>query len=152
MYSLLLTFHSYFRWVVLIAGVLAAGYAWIGLMRRSAWLPHGRKLGLAYLASADLQLVVGLLLYAVFSPFARLAFANFGAAMKDANLRFFAVEHALTQLLAVVLLHVGNLRVKRAPNDALRYRRFALYATLALVLMLVGTPWPMLDVGRPLFR
>ena len=152
MYSLLLTFHSYWRWVVLVAGVVATGHAWLGLIRGFAWLPRGRKLGLAFLVSVDVQLIVGLLLYAVFSPFARIAFSNFGAAMKDANLRFWTVEHALTQLLAVALLHVGNVRVKKAPSDALRYRRFAVYASAALVLMLIAIPWPMLDIGRPLFR
>ena len=151
MYSLLLTVHSYWRWVVLVAGLLAVGQAWLGLIRL-AWLPRGRKLSVAFVASADLQLIVGLLLYAVFSPFTRIAFANFGAAMRDSNLRFWAVEHSVTQLLAVALLHVGNVRVKRAPSDALRYRRLAVYATAALVLMVVAIPWPMLDVGRPLFR
>jgi hypothetical protein len=152
MYSLLLTVHSYWRWVVLITGVLAVGYAWIGLVRGKEWMPRGRRLSLAFLAAADLQLIVGLTLYAVFSPFARIAFANFGAAMKDANLRFWTVEHSVTQLLAVALLHVGNVRAKKAPSDALRYRRFAIYATIALLLMLIAIPWPWLDIGRPLFR
>jgi len=152
MYTLLLTVHSYWRWVVLVAGLLATANAWVGLIRGSAWQPIGRRLGIAYLASADLQLIMGLTLYAVFSPYPRIAFGNFGAAMRDANVRFWTVEHAITQLVAIVILHIGNVRVKRAPSDALRHRRFALYATIALVLMLLAIPWPMLDVGRPLFR
>ena len=152
MYALFLYIHSYWRWVVLLSGLLAVAHSWLGLIRGWPWLPRGRRFSIAFVASTDLQLILGLTLFAVFSPFARIAFSNFGAAMRDPMLRFFTVEHTITQLVAIALLHVGNARAKRADSDKLRYRRFAVYATIALILMLIAIPWPMLDIGRPLFR
>jgi hypothetical protein len=98
------------------------------------------------------QLLVGLVLYALLSPFARAFFAAPALAMKDPVLRFFGVEHTVTMLIAVVVLHVGRSRSKRAPTPRLRHRRAWTLTLAALLLMLIAVPWPFLDVGRPLLR
>ena len=102
---------------------------------------------------ADLQLVLGLLLYFVWSPFTSQARADFGAAMKDPTLRFWAVEHASAMLLAVACVHIGKVLVKRADgNEASECRRMVLWFGLALALILLVSPWPFSTIVRPLLR
>jgi hypothetical protein len=71
--------------------------------------------------------------------------------MKDAQLRFFSVEHFATMLIAVAVAHVGRVRSKRR-EGRLRYRSTVITQTLWLVLTLIAIPWPGLDVARPIFR
>jgi hypothetical protein len=152
MYTPLLTLHSWVRWLALAAAVAAVLLGWSGWLGRKPFGAGARKALLAFVVSMDLQLVLGLVLYVSASPIAEAARANMGQAMKDPHLRFWGVEHITTMFLAVVALHVGNVLVRRAPDDRARWKRLALTATIALVLVLVAIPWPGRVVGRPLFR
>jgi len=152
MYNAVLFLHSWIRWVVLVAGVLAIVRAFRGAGSGATFGPSDRRAGVIFVASMDLQFLLGLLLYGVLSPITSAAFQNFGAAMKDSVLRFFAVEHTMLALAAVVLAHIGSARAKRAPSDRARFRAMAIFFTIALVLLLVAIPWPGRTMGRPLFR
>lgn len=152
MYSLVIVLHSLLRWAVLILGLAAFGRALAGVSGRRAWEPGGARVGLLFMISVDVQFLLGVLLYGWLSPFTKTAFANFGAAMRDRYLRFWAVEHALMMVLAMVMVHVGRVAARRATTDLARHRRAALWFGVALLLMVVATPWPFLPYGRPLFR
>ncbi len=76
-----------------------------------------------------------------------------GAAMKNASVRFFTVEHALMMIIAWLLVHIGRSSVKRADTDAAKHRRMLLYFGIALLLILAAIPWPFrTEIARPLFR
>lgn len=152
MYSSVLWLHSYWRWVVLLTGVTALARAAAGLASGWPWTPRARAAQAAFVGSLDLQLLLGLVLYLFLSPFTRSAFANLGAAMTNPHTRFWAVEHAPVQLLAVALAHVGSVRTKRAASDKQRHRRATLYFALVLALIAAAIPWPGLDIARPLLR
>jgi hypothetical protein len=152
MYPGVLWLHSYWRWVVVLAGAIAFVRSGAGWALGWPWTPRARATLLAFVGSLDLQLLLGLLLYLFLSPFTLSAFADLGAAMKNPHTRFWAIEHAPVQLLAVVFAHVGSLRVKRAASDRDRHRRAAGFLGIALVLIAAAIPWPGLDIARPLFR
>ena len=89
----------------------------------------------------DLQLLVGLILYVFVSPITRVAFQDFGAAMKNADLRFYAVEHILLMLVALVLVHIGRARTKKEMPGWKRHRNAAFFYTISLVIILIAIPW-----------
>jgi hypothetical protein len=93
---------------------------------------------------------VGLLLYFVYSPFTAAAMQDFGAAMRDPGLRFWAVEHTFGMALAIVLAHVGRVRVRKA-DASRKHRLAAIFFGLALIAILVSIPWPGTANGRPLW-
>jgi hypothetical protein len=93
------------------------------------------------------NVLLGLILYLFLSPFVRRAFADFGAAMGDNELRFFAVEHIFGMILALVLAHVGRVLSKKATESVKKYRAAALWFALSLVAVLVMIPW-----DRPFWR
>jgi len=146
MYVTFLGLHNLMRWIVLGIGVWAVVRAYMGWARKSAWTPADRRAGLFLTIAFDLQLLFGLLLYFVFSPLTRAALADFAGAMGSADLRFFALDHALAMLAAVILAHVGSALSRRATDDAARHKRAAIFYTLSLAAVLLAVPW-----SRPLF-
>lgn len=147
MYMTILAFHNILRWVVLLGGLLAVGKAVAGWLGKKEWTPVDSQFGLIFTIGMDTQLLLGLLLYFVLSPITTHAFTDFGAAMADSEVRFFAVEHIAVMLVAVVLAHVGRARTKKMADAVGKHRVAAIFFTLALLAVLAGTPWM-----RPLFR
>ena len=147
MYQALLVLHSLLRWVVLILGLLAVARALGG--RGRGWTSGDEGVGKWYVISLDVQMLIGLILYAFLSPVTQAAFANLGAAMKESALRFFAVEHLALGIIAVAFAHVGRVRIRRASTDQARFRAAALFYTLSLLAILLAIPWPFRAAGRP---
>jgi hypothetical protein len=148
MYSAVLLLHSWVRWLVLLAGIVAllraigGGKAWTGADDRAT---------LIFTIAIDVQLLLGLLLYVFLSPTISLAFQNMKAAMATTAIRFFVVEHAVGMVLAVAAAHVGRVRVRKAAPDAKRVTA-AIFTAVALLLIVLAMPWPGLPYGRPLLR
>lgn len=147
MYLFLLSLHNILRWVVVLAGVVAIVRAFIGLSGKRPFTALDNRLSLAFTISLDVQVLLGLLLYGVFSPLTTGAFTNFGAAMGDSDLRFWLVEHISVMIVALALAHIGRSRAKKAATDSAKYKQIAIFFTLAFLAILVATPW-----FRPLFR
>ncbi|MEI8259627.1 MAG: hypothetical protein WCJ30_28510, partial [Deltaproteobacteria bacterium] len=90
----MLLIHSIARWIVIALGLVACGRAMAGWLGKRDWTPADNRAGLVFMVSIDLQILIGVVLYFAFSPLANIALQNFGAAMRDSTLRFYAVEHA----------------------------------------------------------
>src|SRR5260221_12131469 len=119
MYSTVLVIHSWLRWVALVGGVgtLAA------LFKGDAAAARAERWSLLLLIALDVQMLLGLLLYFVLSPFTTEALKNFGAAMQNPAARFFAVDHIVTMFGAVILVHVGRVLGRKAASaDSKRLR------------------------------
>jgi hypothetical protein len=141
MYTTFLVIHAVLRWIVLVAAVVAAGKGLVGWFGKQKWSKLDDRLGLILTIAIDGQLVVGLVLYVFLSPLTAAAFRDFGAAMRDSTLRFFAVEHFLLMVVAVVLAHMGRSLSKKASGDAAKFQRAGIFFALTLIAILAGTPW-----------
>jgi len=151
MSAVALTLHSWVRWLVILTGLVAFGRAAAGASGRKPWRPSDDRAGFWFVMALDIQLLLGLLLYLFFSPVTHVAFADFGAAMKNSALRFWAVEHVAGMIVGVALAHVGRVRTRK--TDSLRRHRVAaIFFGLALVAILASIPWPGTPNGRPLLR
>ncbi len=147
MYSVILALHNVLRWLVILTGVVALVRCYRGVFTGAAWTPRERTSLSAYANTLGLQLLLGLLLLVWLSPITRTAFSDMGAAMRNGELRLFAVEHPVSMILAMVLAHVAVARARKAATDAARFRIAAILVTLSLVLVFAMTPW----WARPLF-
>ena len=148
-YLATLTLHSWFRWLVIVLGLLAFLRAIRG--KGSAWTAADDRAGFWFVMLLDLQVLIGLVLYAWLSPITHAAVRDFGAAMKSTSLRFWAVEHGFGMLIAVVLAHVGRVRIRKA-DVSRRHTLAAIFFGLALVAILASIPWPGTPNARPLLR
>lgn len=152
MYDAFLIIHSWLRWVVLALALVATVTAFSGWLGKREWTPGQKRIDTFLIISADVQLLVGMVLYVFLSPVTHAAFSHFGDAMKDTQLRFFAMEHVGLMVLAIIGFHVGHALSKKAELDIAKYKRAAISFGIAVVLLVVGIPWPGLAVGRPLLR
>jgi hypothetical protein len=150
MYTTVLTIHSWVRWLALIAAVGATFAAVRGKVQGTDSLAD--RWGLFAMMAVDIQMLLGLILYLVVSPNMQEIRAHFGEAMKNAQLRFWAVEHISAMFAALVLVHVGRVLARKARTPVAKRTRLLICFGLATVLMILGTPWPGMPAGRPLFR
>lgn len=140
-YTGLLHLHDTLRWLILLAALVTLLKYFIGWFGQKNWGKSDNILGAVFTGMIDLQLLTGLLLYAVYSPVTKAAFQDFGAAMKNADLRFYAVEHFTLMLIAVILIHIGRVKTKRAVGSKAKFGTALLFFGIGYVLILAGIPW-----------
>lgn len=144
MYPTVLGLHNLVRWLVLLAGLWAVIVTWRGWLARGTWTANESRATKAFVGALDLQFTLGLVLYFI-SPLTRAAFSDMGAAMRDAPVRYFVVEHVFVMVLAVTVAHVGAAKVKKAGTDAERFQRAAVWLGIAFAAVAGFVPW-----ARPL--
>ncbi|MFM2032874.1 MAG: hypothetical protein RLZZ297_1639, partial [Chloroflexota bacterium] len=153
-YGILLILHSWTRWAVLVTAVMAIVPAILGWLNGAHWDDKKSMWSSWFVNTTSIQLVLGLILYgggisAVMSK----AFSNFGGAMKDGVLRFWAVEHIMMMVIAVALTHIGAARIKKAASDIGKHRVAVIFFGIALLIIISSIPWPSTGADpRPLFR
>lgn len=138
MHTILNAIHSYNRYLILAALAAVLFLSWKGWMSKSAYGKADNAAGAALLGFCHLQLLVGLIQYAFTSAYTQAAFADFGAAMKDGWMRYFAVEHLTGMLIAITLIQLGRTFSKRKSDDTGKHKTVAIYTTIA-TLLIVGT-------------
>lgn len=151
-YEMFLGIHNVLRWVLLLSGFMALLLAVKGMSTKSLYGKTENRWRLVFTIMNHSQLLIGLLLYFVFSPITKSALSNMGAAMKDASLRFWAVEHFTTMLIAVILVTIGGSKVKKAASDASKHKLTLIFFGIAMLLILSMIPWPFGANPRPWFR
>lgn len=124
--------HSYLRWLVVLLMLYALFRAVWRWAQDQPWTKADRQAGLFFTISLDLQLTLGLLLYAL---------SGFAASMR------FVGEHIITMTLAVVFGHLGSSLPKQVEEDRRKHRRAAVWFALSVLLVIFSIPW-----SRPLFR
>ncbi|GAC1351417.1 MAG: hypothetical protein NVS3B20_04420 [Polyangiales bacterium] len=148
-----LTLHSLARWLVVASGLLTLALAVTGWVGRRGWSKRDETLSIVWVSLVDLQTLIGLLLYFVWSPFRAMIFDHFKDAMKIPVARFFGMEHGFAMLVALVVAHVGRVRSKKyETSDYRRHRVMAIASGIYLLIVLAMMPWPWLEYGRPLVR
>jgi cytochrome c biogenesis factor len=150
MYPFFLALHNLLRWLVIVAAVIVLARTVWGLLARRSWASLDDRMGQLYTISMDLQLLVGLLLFFVLSPLTRMALTNMAVTMSDDTMRFFVVEHFPYMLVAVILAHIGRVRVRKAAEDRARFRQTLIWLGLSFLIVLIAIPWPFLSYGRSL--
>jgi hypothetical protein len=143
MYNGLLHLHNTLRWVIIITLLVVI----VRLLMKKDALKASKVL----LISAHSTLVLGLYQYffgSVGFQLIKTAAGGMKDVMKDSFSRFWAVEHAFSMILAIAFITIGHVKYKKSgkPNPSL------VFFVLALVLILLMTPWPFrVGIGRPWF-
>lgn len=141
MYQGLLHAHNGFRWLVLLALLVSVLMALAGWLGKKEWKKGDNTVGLLLTIFMDIQFLFGIVLYAFVSPITKSAFQDFGAAMKNADIRFFAVEHILMMVIALILVHIGRSKSKKATTSLKQHRTAAVFYGISLLLILAAIPW-----------
>lgn len=153
MYEFLLLIHSYNRWLVLLFALIVLFQSFSGWQSKSVYTKQNSTFHGIFIGLIHLQLLTGLLLYFVFSPVTQQVFSDFGAAMKNASLRFWAVEHTLGMLIGTIIAQMGRTLAKKAGSDELKHKKAFIYTLIAIIIILLSIPFGIINSEvRPLFR
>jgi hypothetical protein len=152
LYPIVLYAHSYLRWIVLavlLVSLVRAARAWTA---KRPFEAGDARVVRVLIGTVDTQLLLGVALYAFLSPISSAGFRDLGAALREATLRFFTIEHPFAMILAVAVLHARNDMTKKLGADPRRHRALLVSCAVALALIALSIPWPGLRYARPLFR
>lgn len=140
MYLGLLHAHSYIAFAALILLIVASLNGIIGMTSNKEFKDGDRKLSLFALIFTHIQLLIGLILY-FNSPNVKVFDLPMGEIMKDANLRLYAIEHPLINIIAVVLVTIGFSRHKKMATSQAKFKSIAIMYALGAILILSRIPW-----------
>ncbi len=147
----MLVIHNLLRWLILLFGLWTVLNAVGGLLSKKEFTANDNRSNFFFMLSMDIQLLVGLGLFFSGQWFDRMK--HLSENMKDANLRFFTMEHEVLMIIAWILVHVGRVSVKKAITSRAKFKRSLVFFGITLVLILIAIPWPFREaVARPLFR
>lgn len=140
LYQYINSVHSLCAYVVLIVLFLSTINALAGFFTKKEFTMKDLRLSLFTLIFSHIQLLLGLLLYAV-TP--RLMAWQMGAkiVMKDSLLRQLLVEHPLMNIIAVTLITIGWVKHKKQTTNRGKFGKIAIFYTIALVCLLSMIPW-----------
>ncbi|MFN2150419.1 MAG: hypothetical protein ACK2T5_02400 [Anaerolineales bacterium] len=148
MYGFLVASHNVVRWIVVILGLVAVIRSFWGWLGKKEWNTTDRKIGVFFTSAMDVQLLLGVILYFVFSNWGLKAILEKGMSfvMGESQYRFFGIEHAFYMILAVVFAHLGSMLPKKVEASPAKFKRAALWFFLSFLIILIAIPW-----WRPLF-
>lgn len=120
-----------------------------GMGGGKAFTKSDKRPAMLLMITADIQLLLGLVLYIGKDWFKVLTSGGF---MKLPAQRFWAMEHILGMLVAIILIHIGYAAIKKDIPDTSKFKKVFWFTLIALVIIFATIPWPFREVvGRPLF-
>lgn len=140
MYNMLKHAHSGLRWLLLLALIYAIIKGFQSWRSGKAFNKPSALIGLIL---THIQLIIGLLLYFVYSPL--VSFEE--GFMKNSITRFYSMEHFVTMILAIVLITIGYSRGKRKSESTAAGKAVFVFYLIGLFLILLGIPWPFRGLG-----
>ena len=146
LYTALLHAHSIGRWIVLLLLIFAILNSLIAGSR--PFIKSDNRLGLLLTIFADLMLLIGIYLWIAGSyGLQKLQSMPMADVMKNPTDRFYAMEHTIGMLVAIVLIHLGKAQARKKIGDRAKHRRTMIFYVLALLIILVSIPWPFHPIG-----
>lgn len=142
MYTGLFHGHSGLRYLVLVLLLVVIVRSIAGFLRNKPFSQLDNALSLGLLITTHIQFLLGLVLYFV-SP----AVQFNESTMKDSALRYWAVEHLIGMLIAVVLITIARSTAKRMSESLAKHKRLAIFNSIAL-LIIIAT---IMQSGRTVF-
>jgi hypothetical protein len=127
--SILLFIHSWVRWLVLLAGVVAIVLHLVGLIQRKADYEKPASISMsAFSGLIDLNVTIGIIQLIAFWKAWSAAAGGFP---------FPQIEHLTTMLVAAVVAHLPSMLWKDKPAG-IRYRNTLIAVVLVILLIIAG--------------
>lgn len=145
--------HNLLRYAIVIFLIVNVVKSFLGWFGKKEYTAGDNKLSFFLFITAHVQLLIGLVLYFfgdIIQGYRAMPMIDI---MKDSVARFWVVEHMLSMIVGIVIITLGRIMAKKAKTDGAKFRRQAIYFTLAMVIIFAATPWPWAAEGiaRPWF-
>lgn len=145
----LLLFHSILRWLILISVAVAGFAALRAYLRKAPILVWERSASIIAMVLCHVQLLLGLLLYAMrFKFYVVVSGKGNQTPLSQTVVSYWKYEHVAMMLVVIALVTIGRMASKRARSERGKQLRVAVFYLLALLLMLLFIPWPNTPMGQ----
>jgi len=138
MYQIIKPFHNYLHYLLIFLLIFLIGRAFYCWQRKLPFSPATDKISLYTFIVTHTQLLLGLILYIV-SP--KVDLSHFKEAMHNPINRFWTVEHITVMIIAVVLISIARISMKKLPNDISKHKRLFFLNTIALLCIISALPY-----------
>ncbi|MFB9077759.1 hypothetical protein ACFFLS_00400 [Flavobacterium procerum] len=135
MYNFIKHLHSGWAYLALLLLLIAVVNSVIGLTSKRDFFAKDRKIALFALIGTHTQFLIGIIIYFV-SPS---GFALLGNMQPEARLT--SLEHPTINLIAIALITIGWSKHKKLINSEAKFKTFAIFYGLGLLLILSRIPW-----------
>lgn len=132
--------HSLFAYLFLIATLVFVGMSLVGFFKKSDFKKNNFLLARISFISSHIQLVLGLLLWWGNGYLAALS-ENAKEIMGNKGARLVAVEHPAVNIIAIALLTIGFISIKKSALDSTKHIKGMIYFGIALLLILSRIPY-----------
>jgi type IV secretory pathway TrbL component len=134
----ILYFHSLIRYFILLFALIVVLQSLMGILGKQEFKKVNKTTALLLLIFCDLQLLLGIWLYFNWWNNGHVPGSPI---MSDAYNRFWAVEHTVGMIVAIILVHVGYSFAKKVMNDDLKFKRLFWCSFAALAIFMAMIPW-----------
>lgn len=132
--------HSYWAYLVLALLIFAVFNAITALSKKKEFTDTDLRIGLFTLIVTHIQFLIGLGWY-FSSPWYKSLKVDAAVVMGDKTARLLAVEHPLIMILAITFITIGWMTHKKKNTSHGKFKTFAIFYGLGLLLMLSRIPW-----------
>jgi formate hydrogenlyase subunit 4 len=132
MYKIILEAHAGFRYLILLILVFSFLWSLWAWLRKANFAKTDNTINLVSTIAFHVQLVFGIILYFL-SPLVQFHEST----MRNDTIRFWTVEHALMMVLAVVIVTLARMRMKKLTKHSGKHRLITLSNLLVLVLVFI---------------
>ena len=141
MYTGIQHFHSYWAYIALVLLVITIVNSFLGMSSNKPFAGKDRKLGLFTMIAIHVQFLLGIILLFTSPYWDAMLQSGMGEVMKNSLSRMMVVEHPLTNIIAVTLITIGWTRHKKQESDKGKFKSFAVFYLIGLVLLLSRIPY-----------
>ncbi|MBC8046219.1 MAG: hypothetical protein H7Y00_05440 [Fimbriimonadaceae bacterium] len=146
LYAISLSIHSVLRYFVLIFLIYAI------VTSRKTWKStnglFNKKPAFFSMITIDIMFLVGVYMWGVNFLNVTSNFENSKRLIKAPyDIRFQLFDHPIMMTIAIILVHIGYARSKKAASDQLKGKNIFIFYLIALIIIIVAIPWPFLHRG-----
>lgn len=151
-YNGILGLHSLLRWAIILFLIINISRSFFN--KRKPFSALDKSWNLRLIIVTHINLIVGLYQYFFGSKgYALIKTSGMNEVMKDAKLRFWAIEHLTGMLIAVILITISSSIAKKTfENDTKKHNTLLWLYLISFILIVAVIPWPFRFSDIPLFR
>ena len=132
--------HGLFAYFFLISALFFIIISLIGFIKKSEFKKSNMTLARLAFISSHIQLVLGFILWYSQGYLAQMS-QDMKSVMSEKSIRLLAVEHPAINILAIAILTIGFISIKKSTLDQTKHIKGILYFGIALILILSRIPY-----------
>jgi hypothetical protein len=137
--SLFANLHSFFAYVFIVTTLISIVYAAIGYFGKKTYTDTQFTLAKFAFIASHIQLLLGICYWVVLGGTS--IFGRMGEIMGNSDLRKMFIEHPFTNIIAIVILSIGYIKIKKSQDDSFRNKTNLIFYAISFVLILSRIPF-----------